>query len=181
MNDLSMHILDILQNSISAGSLLTYLIIKADTSKDLLTLEIIDNGKGMDEDQVAKLEDPFFTSRTTRRVGMGIPLLKQTATQSGGDVIVHSKLGEGTKVFASFKLTNIDRPPLGDVANAVILTVAANPEIDFVYEHELDGNNYIFDTREIKEVLDGVPLNDTSVMKYLEEMIKENTSDLSIS
>lgn len=178
MNDLAMHILDIMQNSLSAGALLIKLTIIEDISTDRLVIIIEDNGKGMTEEQVSRLSDPFFTSRTTRKVGLGIPLLKQSAEQSGGEVVVKSEPGKGTIVTASFQHSNIDRPPLGDVANAFMLTVSSNPDVDFVLRYEIGGNVYVFDTVEVKEVLEGMPLNDASMIRTLTEMIDENIKDL---
>lgn len=178
MNDLAMHILDILQNSLSAGASLVKLTIIEDISNDRLVIIIEDNGRGMTQEQVSRLSDPFFTSRTTRKVGLGIPLFKQSAEQSGGGIIIQSEPGKGTIVTASFQYSNIDRPPLGDVANAFMLTVSSNPDVDFVLKYEVNGNEYVFDTVEVKEVLDGMPLNDASLIRTLTEMIDENIKDL---
>lgn len=174
MNDLSLHILDIVQNSISAGATLIRIKVIEDAINDKLTISIEDNGRGMTEEQVSKLSDPFFTSRTTRKVGMGIPLFKQSAEQSGGGIKVTSKVGVGTTVEAWFGYSNIDRPPLGDLANAIVLLVSASPKVDFIFTYAFNEEKYIFDTIEIKEVLDGVPVNNPSVVKYLTEMISEN-------
>ena len=125
MNDLSLHIIDIIQNSLSAGAKRIGLTVKEDSANDRLTISIEDNGKGMSREVAAKLEDPFYTTRTTRKVGMGIPLFKQSAMQSGGNLSVESELGKGTTVTAWFELGNIDRPPLGDVANSFVLMVSA--------------------------------------------------------
>jgi Signal transduction histidine kinase len=174
MNDLSLHILDIIQNSLSAGASLIELKVWEDVLHNLLTITIGDNGKGMTEEQVQRVTDPFFTSRTTRKVGLGLPLYGQTAEQSKGALHVHSAPGEGTTITATFEYDHIDRPPLGDVANAVILMVSANPHIDFLFSYRYNAQSYIFDTREIKEALDGLPLNDVHIMRALTEMIEEN-------
>ena len=174
MNDLSLHIIDIIQNSISAGATLITLVIIEDIDGNLLTIIIEDNGRGMSSEQVKRLSDPFFTTRTTRKVGMGIPLFRQSAEQSGGGLVVESTVGVGTKVTATFIHDNIDRPPLGDVANSFILMVSANPQLDFLLRYVYNGEEYIFDTIEIKKVLDGMPLNNPSVIKMLTEMVKNN-------
>lgn len=174
MNDLSLHILDIVQNSISAGASMITIVVDENISGDKLLISVEDNGKGMSEEKVSKLSDPFFTSRTTRKVGLGIPLLKHSAMQSGGDVKITSQEGKGTLVEAWFLHSNIDRPPLGDVANAVILLVSANPDLDFKFIYKYNQEEYIFDTIEIKEVLEGVSLNNPSIIKYLTEMVNEN-------
>ncbi|NCC46270.1 MAG: ATP-binding protein [Bacteroidia bacterium] len=178
MNDLSLHIIDIIQNSLCAGASLLKITINEDTAAKVLAIEIEDNGKGMDASQLARLDDPFFTSRTTRRVGMGIPLFRQSAQQSGGDLVVSSRLGTGTKVTASFRTDNIDMPPLGDIANSLILMVSANPDKDFYFRYVYDGSEYIFDTMEVKDVLEGLPLNDPSVIRMLTGMVRSNIEDL---
>ncbi len=178
MNDLSLHILDIVQNSLSAGAAQIGITVEEDRAADKMSIIIRDDGRGMTPEQVAKVTDPFFTSRKTRKVGMGLPLYKQTAMQSGGDVCVESEPGAGTTVAATFGLTNIDRPPLGDLANAVMLLVSASPAVEFVFTYIYDGEEYMFDTREVKEVLDGLPLNDPQVIRMLEEMIRNNMDEL---
>src|SRR5574344_546950 len=132
MNDLAMHILDIVQNSISAGAKRIEISVIINLLKDLLSIIIPDNGKGMSPESVKKVTDPYYTSRTTRKVGLGIPLLKQTAMQTGGDVTITSELGVGTTIQADFGYSNIDRPPLGDLANAYVLLMSANPEINMI-------------------------------------------------
>ncbi len=178
MNDLSLHVIDIIQNSLSAGASLIKLTVDENLKRDLLTITIGDNGRGMSQEQVSKLEDPFFTSRTTRRVGMGIPLFKQSAEQSEGSLTVSSEAGKGTIVTALFRHSHIDRPPLGDIANALILMVSANPDIDFFFSYIYNDSEYIFDTVEVKEVLDGMPLNDPSVIRMLTEMVNSNIEEL---
>ena len=161
MNDLSMHILDIVQNSISAGATRVTLTVDEAPGADLLTIVIGDNGKGMTPEQVSRLSDPFFTSRTTRKVGMGIPLLMDSARQSGGDVRIESEPGKGTEVTAVFGYSNIDRPPLGDVANALMLLV-----------------EYLFDTVDVREILGDDALKDLTIIRNLEEMIKDNMREI---
>ena len=178
MNDLSLHIIDIIQNSLSAGATFIGLTVDENLKEDKITIIIEDNGKGMTQEQVSKLTDPFFTSRTTRRVGMGIPLFKQSANQGGGDLMVHSKPGEGTIVTAWFQNSNIDMPPLGDVANAFILMLSANPEHYFVLKYIFNSQEYVFDSKEVKEVLGDIPFNDASIIRVLTEMIRDNIKDL---
>ncbi|MEG1794305.1 MAG: ATP-binding protein [Rikenellaceae bacterium] len=167
-----------MQNSISANASYISLVICEDIGADLLTIIIKDNGKGMTKEQVDKLADPFFTSRTTRKVGLGIPLFKQSAIQSGGSLDVESEVGVGTTVKAIFGYSNIDRPPLGNVANAFILMVSCNPNIRFELKYIYNGNEYIFDSFEVKDVLGDMPLSDAGVIKMLTEMIEENIKEL---
>lgn len=180
MNDLSLHIIDIIQNSLSAGASLITLTVKEDRLENSLSIEIEDNGKGMSQEQVNKLDDPFFTSRTTRRVGMGIPLFRDSARQSGGALVVTSELGKGTKVTATFDLNNIDCPPLGDIANSFVLMVSANPNVEFLFRYFVDENEYVFDTVEVKEILEGLPINSPAVMRMLTDMIDSNIQDLKL-
>lgn len=178
MNDLSMHILDIVQNSISAGATRVTLTVDEAPRADLLTIVIGDNGKGMTPEQVSRLSDPFFTSRTTRKVGMGIPLLMDSARQSGGDVRIESEPGKGTEVTAVFGYSNIDRPPLGDVANALMLLVSSNPALDFLFTYRYNGDEYLFDTVDVREILGDDALKDLTIIRNLEEMIKDNMREI---
>lgn len=178
MNDLSLHIIDIIQNSVSAGATRIELTVEEDLAADLLRIVVGDNGRGMTGQQVEKLSDPFFTTRTTRRVGMGIPLFRHKAEQAGGSLTVDSEPGRGTTVTATFAHSHVDRPPLGDLANSFVLMVSANPELDFVLCYIFNGKEYRFDTVEVREALDGMPLNDTRVTTMLNEMVAENIKDL---
>jgi len=178
MKDLSLHILDIAQNSIVAGASLIKVEIDEQVNSDTLMVRITDNGKGMNEETLKKVTDPYYTSRTTRKVGLGIPLFKQNAELSGGSLHLISSPGAGTTLEAQFEHQHLDRPPLGDIAGVMVILVSANPELDFVYAHQLNEKNYTFDTREVKEVLDGIPLNEPQVVRMLRDMIKENLSEL---
>jgi anti-sigma regulatory factor (Ser/Thr protein kinase) len=178
MNDLALHLLDIVQNSISAAAKLISVLVNEQPGQNLLTVRIADDGKGMTAEQVSKVTDPYFTSRTTRKVGLGLPLFKQSAETSGGDMIITSEVGVGTTVTATFEYDHIDRLPLGNIANAVVLLVSANPLVEFVYTHRYGAEEYVFDTKEVKDALDGVPLNDPEIVKALEEMITENIKAL---
>lgn len=173
-----MHILDIVQNSISAGATRVTLTVDEAPGTDLLTIVIGDNGKGMTPEQVSRLSDPFFTSRTTRKVGMGIPLLMDSARQSGGDVRIESEPGKGTEVTAVFGYSNIDRPPLGDVANALMLLVSSNPALDFLFTYRYNGDEYLFDTVDVREILGDDALKDLTIIRNLEEMIKDNMREI---
>lgn len=173
MRELSMHILDLAQNSIVANATLIEIDVIADTKADTLKIAIRDNGKGMSPEFVAKIEDPFTTTRTTRRVGLGIPMFAEAAHECDGDLTVQSKQGKGTTVEASFKLSHIDRAPLGDIASTLITLIAANPDIDFIYRQKSDANEFTLDTREIKTQLDGVPINENAVLKWLGDYISE--------
>lgn len=146
-----MHILDIVENSIRAHAKKIEIKIIEEKKKDLLTIEIIDDGKGMDKKTLKNVLDPFFTTKNTRRVGLGLSLLAQSAEESGGSIIIESKPGQGTKVKAVFGYSHIDRKPLGDVNKSLKVLIAANPDINFIYEYQKDNANYYLDTKGIKK------------------------------
>jgi signal transduction histidine kinase len=150
VEDLSLHILDIVENSIRAKASRIEIRVVEDTVKDLLTIEIKDNGQGIDEKTIKKVLDPFFTTRTTRKVGLGLPLLSQAARESGGDIEIESKVGRGTRVKATFGYSHIDRKPLGNMEVTLKTLITGNPEVDFIYEHKKDESEFRLDTREIR-------------------------------
>ena len=180
MKDISLHILDIVQNSISAGAGLIDIEIAEDTSENMFVLRIRDDGRGMSRETAEKVSDPYYTSRTTRRVGLGIPLLKQNAEQSEGYMRIESEVGSGTLIEAGFVHNNIDRPALGDIAGVYVLLLASNPEIRVRYTHIKDGSSHCIDTEEIKEALDGAPVEDQDIIRYIKEMINENLREKGI-
>lgn len=149
MEDLSLHILDIVENSISASAGLIEIRINEDTANDLLTIEIIDDGRGMDAETLRRATDPFFTTRTTRRVGLGLSFLAQAAKESDGTFDIRSKPGEGTTVKATFRMSHPDCKPMGDIAQTIKTLVMGHPGTDFLYEHKKGDSTYRFDTREV--------------------------------
>lgn len=151
MEDLSLHILDIVENSITAHAKKIEIKIIEEKKKDLLTIEIIDDGKGMDEETLKNVLDPFFTTGNTRKVGLGLSLLAQSAEESGGSIEIESKPTQGTKVKATFGYSHIDRKPLGDVHESLKVLIAANPDINFIYEYQKDDVSYHLDTKGIKK------------------------------
>jgi signal transduction histidine kinase len=174
MKDLSLHILDIAQNSISAGARNISISIAEDLASNTLVIEVKDDGRGMPAEVLERVTDPYYTSRTTRKVGLGIPLFKQNAEAAGGRLQMVSQEGRGTTLMAEFVHNHLDRPPMGDMAGVMVLLVGANPEIRFIFTHRVENEEYTFDTEEVKEVLDGLPINDPQVMRFLKEMITEN-------
>lgn len=178
MRELSLNILDIAQNSIAAGASLTEILVKEDTVKKELLIGIYDNGKGMTAEQVENVQDPFYTTRTTRKVGMGIPLFKMAAEQTGGSFKITSQVGVGTRVEALFKTDSIDFTPLGDMEATISTIVSMNEDKDFIYIRSVDGKEFEFSSAEIKQILDGVPLSEPSVIMWIESYIKENTEEL---
>ena len=178
MKNLSLHIMDIFQNSIRAGASKIVLEIVEDTAENIFRITITDNGCGMDDEMVKRVIDPFFTTRTTRKVGLGLPLLRQSCEQAGGSLQITSKIGEGARVDAVFAYNHIDRPVLGDVAGTVVLTASSYPDIHLVYHHLKDGKTFAFDTEEVKEALDGLSIQLPEIIRYLREMIEENLKEM---
>lgn len=174
MKDLASHIMDIVQNSIRACAGEIEVYVAESQTDNRLTIRIRDNGCGMSAETVARVRDPFFTSRTVRKVGLGIPLLQQNAERTGGRLDIVSAPGEGTTLTATFEYAHLDRPPLGDMAETMSLLIGANPGIRFVYRHETDRGAYSLDTQEVCEMLEGVPIDDPEIVAGIREMIREN-------
>ena len=173
MRELSLNVLDIAQNSISAGASLITLSVDENTADNRLTLTIADNGRGMTPEQLEQVRDPFYTTRTTRKVGMGIPLFRMAAEMAGGDLNIQSQVGVGTTVTAKFELRHIDRMPLGDINGTVSTLIRLNPNLDFVYRYHTKSGEYELDTRELRQVLDGVPLSEPDVMAWIDAHMAE--------
>ena len=178
MKELSLHILDIMQNSIRAEASLVQLTLTEDPAADVLEFSISDDGKGMSAHMAEQVTDPFTTSRTTRRVGLGIPLLKAAAEQTGGGISITSKEGEGTALSARFGYSHIDRQPLGDMAETMLGLITSYPEVDFLYQHRVNQKSYTLDTRQMRELLGGVPFTEPDVMLWLSDFLKENEAEL---
>ena len=178
MRELSLNILDIAQNSLSAGAGLVTLTVDEDSGADSLTLRVEDDGRGMDADTLQRVRDPFFTTRTTRKVGMGIPLFRMAAEMTGGSLDIVSEPGKGTAVTASFSLSHIDRMPLGDMAGTVTALIRLNPGVDFVYRHTVDGRSFEMDTRELRAQLGDVPLSEPDVMEWIDGYLREQEDSL---
>ncbi len=173
MEDLSLHILDIAENSVAANADKIEIRIFEDKKKDLLSLEIIDNGVGMDKKIMKKALDPFYTSKTVRRYGFGLPLLSEAAKVANGHLSIESKRGEGTKIKADFQHSHIDRKPLGDIGQTIITLIIGNPEIDLVYVHKKNSQEYRLDTRKIKLQLNETPINSSAGVRLIREYLKK--------
>ncbi len=173
MEDLSLHILDIAENATDAGAKLVEIIIAQDIERDRLQIVIRDNGRGMDHEMLEKAGDPFFTTRTTRRVGLGLSLLQQATREAGGEFFITSKPGEGTEVRATFQASHIDRKPLGDMGSTLVSLILGNPDVDFVYASNLDGEETTLDTRMIKaELGDTTTISDPAVLNLIKNICK---------
>ncbi|MBR2893548.1 MAG: sensor histidine kinase [Clostridia bacterium] len=178
MRELSLNVLDIAQNSVSAkASLIEIELIENSKTNDLL-IGVYDNGKGMTKEQVESVRDPFFTTRTSRKVGMGIPLFKFAAEMTGGSLEIESEVGVGTRVRAYFKTDHLDFTPIGDMTSTMISLITMNLHIDFLYRRKLDDREFTVDTRQLKEILGDVPLNEPSIAMWITDYINENTKQL---
>ena len=178
MLELSLHILDVVENSTRAGAKTVNITIIEDTIRDILSLEIQDNGSGMSEDVLKKAMDPFFTTKTVRNVGLGLPMLAQAAERTNGKFIIESKGGEGTRVAVEFKLSHIDRQPLGDIASTLVTLIAGNTDVDFIYRHKHNDQEYILDTRDVKREIDDVPINHVEVLNFIRENVREGMKEI---
>lgn len=175
MRDLSLHILDIVENATQAGATLIEIHVSEDINKDLLKITIKDNGRGMDAVMAKRVKDPFMTTRTTRRVGMGIPLLEQAAKETGGNLLIISEPGKGTEVVATFQESHIDRRPVGDMGATLITLIMGNPDLDFMYYSNLDGEEIEVDTQSIRAELNGtISINDPAIINLIKDLFKKN-------
>ena len=173
-----MNVLDVAENSMRAQAANVTIKIVEDSAADILSILIEDDGCGMSEEQVAQVTDPFFTTRTTRKVGLGVPLFKMAAEMSGGEFSISSELGVGTKTCATFGLTNIDRMPLGDMASTIQLLICSHEDVNVTYIHIVDGREFSVSTDQLKEVLEGVSLETPEIRMFVGEYLKENIEAL---
>lgn len=178
MTELSLNVLDVAENSVKAKATLVEISVIANTQSDLLTITISDNGCGMNEEQLKRVTDPFFTTRTTRKVGLGVSFFKLAAESSGGSFNITSSENVGTKVYADFKISNIDRMPLGDMCGTIHALVTLNEQIDFVYTFKVDEKSFTLDTREFKEILGDVSFSVPEISAYIREYLLENTAEV---
>jgi len=173
MRDLSLHLMDIIQNSIKAKASRIDINIIADVKKDKLVIEIKDNGAGMDEAILGQVRNPFITTRTTRKVGLGIPLLEASAARSGGELVIESQKSKGTLVKANFKISHIDRLPLGDIAETTMSLIAANADVDIFLKLSNMNESFSFSVPEVKEQLGDVPIDNGDVLIWIRDYINE--------
>jgi hypothetical protein len=181
VRELSLHILDVVENGITAGARCISIRVEESTARDRLEITIRDDGRGMPVEKIRNLSDPFVTTRTTRRVGLGLSLLAAAARRCEGDIRVNAEPGRGTEVTATFRHSHIDRAPLGDMAATLAMLIMGNPHVDFAYVHRIDDREFTFDTREIKRELEGVELSDPVVVTHLTESIRRSLNALTAS
>jgi anti-sigma regulatory factor (Ser/Thr protein kinase) len=180
LRELSLHILDIAENGITAGADCIQIRINENRQENLLTLVIEDNGRGMPAEKVKNPTDPFITSRTTRRVGMGLPLLAAAAQRCDGKLEIETEAGRGTRVTATFRYNHIDRAPVGDMAATITTLIMGNPRIDFVYSHIIDAEEFTLDTRDLKEGSEDNMLADPVILHRLTQSIRNSLNRLAL-
>lgn len=177
MTEIALNVLDVAENSTRAQAKLVTIQVLIRTDNDTLTIVIADDGCGMTPEQVAHVEDPFFTTRTTRKVGLGVPFFKMAAENTGGSFHIDSKVGVGTTVTAVFGLSHIDRMPLGDINGIMHTLITFHPDIDFLYTYGYNERSFTLDTREMRELLGDIPLNTPEVSSYIAEFLEENKAE----
>jgi hypothetical protein len=178
MLELAAHILDIAENSVRAGARLIEINIDEDTAKDSLSIEIIDDGHGMKEEEIKKALDPFYTTKTVRRIGLGLPLLADAAQRSGGHFNLESQEGQGTTVNATFGLSHVDRQPLGDITGTLTVLIAGNSNVDFLYKHKRNHRQFELDTRQIRKETGDIPINHPEILKYIRGVLEEGFEEI---
>lgn len=178
MRELSLNVMDVAQNSVRAEASVVRITVTESDKDDRLTIEIADNGCGMTQEQVQQVIDPFFTTRTTRKVGLGVPLFKLSAEQTGGSFDIQSEKGKGTTTTASYVKSHVDMTPLGDINSTVKILIQCNPDIDFVYTNTTDIGSFTLDTRELREVLGDVSLDTPDVLEWIADYLEENTKSI---
>ena len=182
MPELALHILDLVQNSVSAGATLVVVIIARDTARDTLTITIEDDGKGMAPEFLERVTSPFTTTRTTRKVGLGIPLFKQLTQMCEGDFQLESTVGKGTKLTARLRASHLDLPPLGDLKGTVETLVAACPEKpDFRFVYSVDGEAFVLDTIQVRQALGGLPLGEPEIVSWIGQYFSEGIAQVEAS
>lgn len=172
-----MNVLDIVQNSIKAKASLITIAVEKNTFQKELSITIDDNGCGMTAEQVNRVTDPFYTTRTTRKVGLGVPFFKMSAEMTGGNFRIDSKPGRGTTIVARYCYEHIDMLPLGDMAATMTSLLSVNPDVDFVYRYSVNDRGFTLDTREVKSVLEGLPVNSNEVLSFVRDFILENQTE----
>lgn len=178
MRELAHHILDLIENSLAAGASSIRIAVYENSAEDILSIEVGDDGEGLNAEEIKQICDPFVTSRRLRRVGLGIPLLQQAARTCTGDLVIQSEKGKGTTVKAIFQRSHIDRMPLGDVASTIVAAVAAKPDVQLSYNHLVDGHSFNFDTGWLSSMIEGVPLNNAHVLSWIREFCRDGIKKL---
>jgi len=178
MKEISLHILDIVQNSIAAEAEKVEIIIAEKVDQNLFKIKINDDGKGMDKDQQKEVLDPFVTSRKTRDVGLGLPFFKKAAENCNGKLDINSKKGKGTNLEVEFQYDHIDRAPLGDIVGTIVSLIITNPQLDFIYKHIYNDKEFEFNTEELKKEIEGIEINHPEIINWINNYLEENLQEL---
>lgn len=178
MQDLSLHVLDIVENSLRAKSSKVMIEIIEDVAGNELKLKINDNGRGMSKEMTKRVLNPFTTTRQTRRVGLGLSLLYQNCLYAGGDLTVQSKKDIGTSIEAVMQYDHIDRLPIGDMASTLTALIGANPKLHLIYKHIYKDSQFILDTEEVKAALEEIPINNPEIIQWLRGYIRKQIENL---
>jgi anti-sigma regulatory factor (Ser/Thr protein kinase) len=178
LRELALHIMDLAENGLNAGATLIELSVDEDRLANRLTITIRDNGRGIPEKLVNDALSPFFTTRTTRRVGLGLSLFREASRRCEGTFELKSEEGKGTEVSATFRMDHIDLAPLGDMGSTLSCLIMGNPGVDFLYRHRVDDRTFQLDTRQVKAELEGVDINEPEVVQYIGALINESLSEL---
>ena len=178
MRELALHILDLVQNSIEAGAGTVILEIMEDTRADKLIIRVSDNGRGMDPSIRSQVTDPFVTTRTTRKVGLGLPLIEMSTKRCDGYLTIHSVVGKGTVVEAGYVHSHWDRPPLGDMVETLKSIIVANPNLDFRFSHVFNDTGFSLQTSEITSILGDISLTHPDVLEWLDGYLKSGYANL---
>lgn len=178
MREISLHILDLVQNSIEAEATTVTLEIIEDTAKDSMIIRISDNGRGMNKKMRQLVIDPFITTRTTRRIGLGLPLMDMSTKRCGGYLNIDSTPGQGTVIEAMYQHSHLDRPPMGNLVETIKSILVANPVLQFSYHHTVNNRSITVSSREIDDILDGIPLTQPDVLVWLHGYLSDNIANL---
>jgi hypothetical protein len=178
MRELALHLLDIAENSAAAQATRIRIEVTEDIEHDRLSMKIEDNGKGMDEEMVKNVTDPFVTSRTTRKVGLGIPLLKEAAEACNGTFSITSKVGVGTTVYVDFQRSHIDRMPLGDLSTTFLNLMIAHPLIQFIFQYKVGKEEFYLDDQTIKNELEGIALTEPVILNFLRTLFETGVAGI---
>lgn len=178
MEELSQHLLDIAVNSLEAGATELEITIREDTGDNTLQFQVLDNGRGIAAQDIPKLLDPFYTTKKHKRVGLGIPLLREAVDRCGGALEIMALPRKGTAVTVTFPYDHLDLAPLGDVAGTLTALLAGNQGLDLIYRHQYNGEIFIFTTREFKSLLKGIPLQTPEVLVWLKNYLANQVKEL---
>ncbi len=173
MEDLAMQMLEIIMNTVHADSREIEIRIVDSEAENLISMTVSDDGKGMNKALLQRVTDPFVTTRETRRIGMGIPFMKGLTEQCGGRFSMRSRPGEGTMLTATVQRDHIDTPPMGDLGEMMMNSIQADENIDYKFNYRTDKGEFAFDTREAREMLDGVSLLEPSILLWLRDYIRQ--------